>query len=774
MLMTLSVAPANAGRWHNHIDASMVNEIVPRGSDLYMATFGGIMVYTPSSGAFRQYTNDTGLTSNALQCITFAANGDIYAGTADIGVAKVRIANDRLTLIRSLSEQIDGLASNSINSIATWGDQIVYGSTPGAGTIRNDFASARFFERDGLPGPDVFDVMPFGDKVWLATASGVATLNALGIIQTVAGGPANAHVIGTDGSNIYVGCGTGVRRYDPSTSTWTKLGISNQRVYSLDWDGSSLWAGATRSFSRYSGADTTWVGVRTDSIQNRYQYSSGTGNSEMRGLAVMGNNDVYFGSASQGDLRGANLMHFDGTHITNPRPNTPGANNVLRLDVDTDGSLWASFFNFYVGKLMPDGTWMNYNSSIPNIQIPSNAFTNIAFLADSQGHKWFSTLSDPAGPFKPLDELVDRTDATYTNDVWTRHPLGSGGGDTYGSLRPVRAAEDPAGNRWFMSDHAENAPISWQGFNILSRDGSAWFQMNPTKEPRMISGNVIDVAFSSVDTYVAFKQDGVYQWRNFGYDWPTLTNYAQDGWIALVTKAQLPADADITRLALRSDGRLWIATTSGLFYKASTGSPLAAVPTYTGISPGIVSPKVQDIVLDHDENLWVATDMGLNRIARDSTSDIQTFLSPASFAVLSGLRYPLDVISPLANADCRSLAVHPTKDLLYIGTFGGLSMYDFSAPRATTTDLSKVYVYPNPIYTSKGHTVLKVGNITGPVTVEIYDLEGEMVDSRQVTATGDVAWDLKTRQGLAAGSGRYIVRIRGEQGSVQRPIALIR
>jgi hypothetical protein len=133
------------------------------------------------------------------------------------------------------------------------------------------------------------------------------------------------------------------------------------------------------------------------------------------------------------------------------------------------------------------------------------------------------------------------------------------------------------------------------------------------------------------------------------------------------------------------------------------------------------------------------------------------------------------VISPLANADCRSLAIDPNRDVLYIGTFGGLSAYDFSTPPATPSDLAKVYVYPNPVYTAKGHTGIKVGNLTGPVTVEVYDLEGELVDDpHKVNTSSDVAWDLTTRSGILAGSGNYIVRIIGEKGSVQRSIALIR
>jgi hypothetical protein len=240
--------------------------------------------------------------------------------------------------------------------------------------------------------------------------------------QTVVGTPANARALATDGTHIYVGTSTGVRRYDPSSSTWTDLGINTQHVYSMVWDGSTIWAGTTRWFNRYSGSGQTWTTVRTDSITNRYQFSDGSGNSEMRGLAVFGDSDVYFGNISQSDLRGTNLMHYDGTHVANLRSNTPGGNDVRRLDFDTDGSLWASFGSFYVGKLTPDGNWVNYNSSIPGIQIPTNAFTNIAFLADSQGHKWFSSLSDPnRPPLKALDELVDGQDANYGNDQWTRH-----------------------------------------------------------------------------------------------------------------------------------------------------------------------------------------------------------------------------------------------------------------------------------------------------------------------------------------------------------------
>ncbi|HEX6790477.1 MAG TPA: two-component regulator propeller domain-containing protein [Candidatus Krumholzibacteria bacterium] len=785
LALLLGVAPARAGRWSNHIDASMTHEIVLHDQQLYIATYGGVLVFDPATEQFTQYRNDSGLPSNALRCLAFDADGDIYVGTGDVGVAKVRIANGRLTLLRSLSEQIDGLASNRINSIVAWGDVIVYGSTPGAGTIRNDFASARYFQRDGLPGSDVTDVLPFGDEVWLSTVDdtlsrgGIATLNALGIIKKVAGAPTATYVLGTDGTNIWAGTNAGVRRYDPGTQTWTDLGLPTYRIRSFYWTGSEMWAGASKDFMRYSGTGTSWTTHSINSVQDPYQLQGGSVAIEVKGLAVLPGGDVYLGSANEPELRGANLVRWDGANLANLKADTPAANDTRRMDIDVDGSLWASWFSFYVGKLTPDGTWVNYNSAVPGVEIPSNAFTNIAFLADSQGEKWFSsqTRTDvPPDQYKKLDELDDKLDANYGNDVWVRHVVGSGGGDTYGTARPQKAAEDPVGNRWFLSDD-EGASLGWSGIDILSRDKSQWFEMSPAKDGRMLSGNVRDVAFGSTSTLVAFKNAGVYRWSHGGFSWPAITNMAGDQWfieVAVGGKDQLPSTAAITRILLRSDNLIWIATTTGLFYSYGSGGRVSTVSVYNGISPGIVSPNVQDILLDHDENLWVATDLGLNRISRESTSDIQTFLTPASYALLSGLRYSLDVISPLANADCRSLAIHPTRDILYVGTFGGISIYDFSAPAQTATNLSSVYVYPNPVYVSKGHTDLKIANITDPVRVEIYTLEGELVDSREVATSGDVAWDLTTREGLSASSGRYIVRIVGKSGSVQKPIALIR
>ncbi len=761
-------------QWRNHLDASAINEIVLRDNLLYMATFGGLVVYDPARGTFAQYDNTDGLTSNALTCLAFTPDGTMYIGAEDIGVTKARLAGGRLLRLRSLNEQIDGLSSNAINSIAVWGTDVVYGATPGAGTIRNDFASARYFVRDGLPADNVKDVMPDGDVVWMATDNGVVVLDRLGLLRRPRGGPAQSNVIGSDGTRIWVGTSDGVWRLNPGDSTWTNVGPATRPMDSLFWDGTTMWAGSTRNLFRYTGAGTAWTIFRADSLLSRYGFTGGNGANRMKGLAVVASGDVYMGGIVPQDRRGAGLIRFNGTNIENIFSNTPGANNVIRLSQDTDGSMWASFRNFYVGKLTPSGTWVNYNSAIRGIQLPGNQSTNATLLADSDGIKWFCGFSRPTAP-RPLDSLDDRLDADYANDVWQRHPIASGPGDGLGSLRLQRAVEDPAGNRWFLSD-AEPDFIGdgWWGIHILSKDRSEWLQMNPAKDARMLAGNVVDVAFGPTFAYVGLREEGVQVWGHLGYDWPSLSNPAGDAWSAPVSKARgdIAAEAQVNALELRSDRVLWIATSAGL-YRFESGRT-RRIPVYNGTSPGILNSIVQDLALDHDENLWVATDFGLNRIARDDESDIRTYTTTAMFVTLSGLRYPLDIISPLAHANCLSLAMDRTRDVLYVGTFGGLSVLDIGESVSVDSDLSRAYVYPNPVYGRRGHQFLKIENISGPVSVEIYTVEGQLVHSQDVDGPGQVIWDLTTRSGFLVGSGNYLVRITGAGGSVVKPVAVLR
>jgi flagellar hook assembly protein FlgD len=60
------------------------------------------------------------------------------------------------------------------------------------------------------------------------------------------------------------------------------------------------------------------------------------------------------------------------------------------------------------------------------------------------------------------------------------------------------------------------------------------------------------------------------------------------------------------------------------------------------------------------------------------------------------------------------------------------------------------------------------------VSIEVYNLEGVLVHTQTVDSNGQVAWDLTTRSGLVTGSGNYLVRVVGANGSVTKTIAVLR
>ncbi|MEJ2722774.1 MAG: hypothetical protein P8181_16800, partial [bacterium] len=427
---------------------------------------------------------------------------------------------------------------------------------------------------------------------------------------------------------------------------------------------------------------------------------------EIRGLQPMPDGTAYLGTGDPARTRrGCNLLHFDGDTLdVDLSLNTIPANVLVRLAFDIDGSLWVSTTNFGVAKRTPSGKWFGYNPAVGTTEL--NSLFNLALLADSKGSKWFGTLPYPGDLPEPdpLDRLVDHLNTDYSDDEWTDYRIGDGGGDGLGSLRFVDAMEDPAGNRWFLSDEDQEHAPGWWGINILSSDGDVWRRVNPTStDPSgnllgMKAGNVSDVVFAEDGVvYVALREYGVQIWITGGYDREDLFDLSDDSWSTIAeigAKNGIESTADILSLARSSDGVLWIGTTAGAYRWDRTY--LTHIPANRGFGIGLLGNTVADIVLDHDENVWLATDLGLNRISKGELSEISSYTTPIVWQTQLNLFFPPDVVSPLVNANCRRLALHPEKDLLYIATGNGLSAFDISSLEETSTDISKVYLYPNP------------------------------------------------------------------------------
>lgn len=770
---------AGANRyWKSHVDPRLIEEMIYSDGDILMATSGGLLIYNRAAARFEQLTNDGGLVSNSLSALALDENGALWIGTRDAGMMKVML-RPGAPEITPLNALFHGLSDDRVTSVAAWGDTVVYGTERGAGLIIKDFPSARYFVRHGLPNDYVNDVLPDGDRVWMATREGVAILDRDGYLYNVSGGlpDQNVRAMATSGSAVWAGTFKGVAAYNPLDSTWAGIGLAQKKIYSLHYDGSQLWAGSNDSLYVYSGS--SWSGYSLKPFLDAYGigWSDGQRTSEIRAILRAPGGVLYLGAGDYlVDRFGMSPLAFDGVSQWEELAlNALGKNHIFRLALDTDGSIWAGTNNYGAAKMTPAGTWVNYNPSTPGGANLSSRFVINGMLVDADGTKWISGLDGP------VDELRDGFDADFTNDTWVHHVKEPGVEGALLTHRTIRMKEDPAGNRWNLSDafSQQNTPQEEWGIHILSRDKSEWLAVSPlTTNQGIKEGDVFDVAFGPEGVaYVAIKEFGVQMWITGGYEKEELFNLSDDSWISIgVIGREFPSSATMQCLEVTADGALWVGTSAGLFRFASiTADPVFIGPN-RGLGTGILAGKVSDILLDNGGNLWAATDLGLNRIAKDNISDIMAFTTPAAYQRDLFLYYtdPDKVISPLTYALCTSLELDRGRNMLYIGTERGLSAFDISGITPEETELSQVYCYPNPVRAYAGDTKLRLANINSPVTVEVYNLEGELVDTRQADPADAVAWDLLTAEGYLAASGVYVIRIQDGSGEITRTISLIR
>ncbi len=783
LLVLACILPAggspSARTWKSYVDPSLISEIVLRDGKLYIASTGGLLIYRPSDGTFEQHTNTIGLPSNFLTCLAFDREGRLWAGTETAGVARIDETPGGFE-VTPLSSTFHGLSDDRITDLAVWGDTLVYTTKAGAGLIVQNTVGTRFFVRDGLPSDVVNAALPHGDRVWLATDRGVVYLDKFGFLINPTDTLFPAYSLVRTDTALWAGTDRGVAWLRDGATRWahTQLETPQRPVFSLAYHDGTLWAGSRARVFRSGGAGWTQATTIFTQIGS---YALNNTICEIRSIAPAPQGGVYFtGGDPRVERRGVYFFHLDGTTVTQIPFDGPPMNGLVRLAFDLDESLWVSTKAFGVAKLTPSGEWVAYNSASGDVNL-SSRYMNLTLLADSQGSKWFCTLSYPTAPV-PLDELRDQLDADYANDQWSHYTTEDG----LASLRNQSAAEDPEGNRWFLSDEDAEHAAGWWGMSILSRDKSGWLKVNPqTTDPTgqllgMKAGNVTDVAFGAQGVvYVALKTYGVQRWETGGYDRESLFDLSDDRWTTLLRAGGpggIATGANIFSLALRSDGVLWIGTDVGV-YRYDRGA-LSYIPRNQGFGAGLLGNKAMDVLLDRKEDLWVATNLGLNRISRNDLNDIASFTTPVAYQQQLNLFFPFSVVSGIVDAECERLALHPTKDLLYIATAGGLSELDITFPDERTGDAavtSRTYVYPNPIEPRKsGHSKLKIANIDGEALVEIFTVEGQLIHSAKALRSGDEVWDLTTKSGTFAASGVYVVRISGAGGAVTRTVSLVR
>jgi hypothetical protein len=192
------------------------------------------------------------------------------------------------------------------------------------------------------------------------------------------------------------------------------------------------------------------------------------------------------------------------------------------------------------------------------------------------------------------------------------------------------------------------------------------------------------------------------------------------------------------------NGMLWIGTNaSGI----SVMSFPALVLRPTGAAPSISRLRllrdqvINDILIDPQNNKWIATNSGVWILADDGSDTI---------GYINRKRYPA-----LLSDEIRSLALDEATGTVYIGTTQGLNSAQTLAIQPADAFALKVYPQPfRPMIDQQ----LVIDGLEADTRVKITTLEGVLVRSLE-TSSRRMLWDGRDDQGAIVNSGVYLVLV---------------
>lgn len=743
LVLPQSVTAAD-DEWEIFLNASFINRITRAGDSLWCCTRGGLLLFDLSDSTFTHYIDGLEFWDNNITSVTFDDRGSVWVGFATAGINRIDDI-DGDPYVKHYGATIEGLVSDSITSLVSVGDDVYYGSSNGVAKFFSGLPTEEVNLTDSLAEKYVYDLLVAGGDslLWVAYEDGVALYNRrnfgftsfpLGTITSLCLHDGFVHCAGN----------TGIQRFDGGV--WSPVGTLAEVPLSLSSGGGMLACASAGKAFRWNESD--WVDM-TGNMRDvfRAKYILFYNQDLLRTIVVDGRGTPWVGGGAESSRRGMYLTGLLGGSWVNWAPEQISHSHVIDLDIDPQG-LWLSTRWYGISFLSRNERWVTYTDYLGDVGDAGLSwyFLHLALLFDSQGYLWANV------PGLDLDRIEINDPFNKADDEWAHYALGEG---TISSNRFVKAKEDPAGNRWFLSDDDEKENDIW-GINIIKDDGTDYLYVNPNIVPDMAGGSVFDCAFASGGrVYLALRGYGVQLWSTGGFQWPELSRLVDDSWEPIIGPDDLVSDqlwSIAIDVAIDVES-VWIGTSAGIIRnRAGVLDTFDTRPEY-GDLPGSI---VYDLEFDGDGNMWVATNGGLSRI--DPEDDIESIIKTP----------------PLPSLACYALAYDGIDNVLWIGTEDGLARLDLTPPEPEPIPLSQMILYPNPVHISRGDDALRIGRVSQPVSVWVYTVEGELVHEKSGVSEGEVAWDLLTLNGYKAQSGIYIVRVSDGTHTELKKIALIK
>ena len=764
-----------------------IREVLVRGNEAWVAAEGGVIridLTTVASGnpVQRKLTEEDGLVSPDITCMTIDTFGNVWVGTRFRGVSIFDANGNHL---RNL-DSFDNLWSDLIVAMAPLDDRVYVQSsdeyTPAGGLVDGGFvpvtvtqlAEGGFdFSTIDLGSPLEIGSTVFTepDSVWFGTAGNGLWLRSEAVGDTLAPVQILTEATGLLSNNI----GNVLRGPDH------------------DGPGSVLWLGGARGLQAFdAGAGTidTLAFFQDVPIQDLY----------------LQGNDLYVVSTVAPDSLRHNLFRVDLTAGFNPV-------QVPRIDCGPDtlytpreaaadaagrvvlGSILQSF------AVRENGAWTCPPPLGPHSpEVSDLALTSAGDLYFTAGRRSSAARGNGAGFFDGLQwgvftptnsgllDLNASNVVVWPDDtVWfgTTQSATFGGVShyfpetgqfvTYRNGTTIPENETLGRNVWGMEmDAASNLWIVYGqvggGLSVVEYPG-----LQVTNYPISTYSNgtdlLRDVAFDSqgrlwISTANTLTKPGrIYMIDTRG----TLRTLSDDLFLELDVATEVLDLGEILKLEIDSQDRIWAAGALGLGVGQIGSGSLPNVTWERVDTPSRLGPRTPrpylTAELDWEENLWVGTfSEGLVRLSGDG--EIWTWYDQVEGC-------------PLPDQTVAGLYADHVARVLYVGTAsGGIATVRFGA--GVGGDANDPQPYPNP-WNPNWYPEINFGGIGLAETTDlrIYTLAGELVWEGK-DLRGAKTWDGRNQQSTLVDAGIYFIRAvstgtgTGEQRLYEGKVAIIR
>ncbi|HEY1170039.1 MAG TPA: two-component regulator propeller domain-containing protein [Verrucomicrobiae bacterium] len=337
-----------------------------RDGGLWIGTFGmGLYHFKESTGTFRRFTTESGLSQNSILAIGQDKDGNLWVGTNGGGLNRLRESSFEVYDAKR------GLSQDNVLSISGGSDGSVWIGTDGGGLNRLRDGIVQNYRMAGLR--TVWSVMEdSASYVWAGTREGLYKFNGITFAR-IGGGP--AHVPGN---------------------------LPNQDVRVVYEDRKRrLWVGT------FGGGLTRMVDGRASKTFNSKSDPTVFNSDDVRALLEDSEGTLWIGTG------GGGLIRFKNSEFVVFRRNEVGSDFIRAIMQDREGVLWIGtnngltclrrgrFFRFTTADFLPDDVisqvfedgngnlWLGTNRGV--VRVSRNALLR---FADGRVKSYASVLYD--------------------------------------------------------------------------------------------------------------------------------------------------------------------------------------------------------------------------------------------------------------------------------------------------------------------------------------------------------------------------------------------